>query len=283
MSTQHCECINIGEKKVENEEGIEKLFFELASESRMSILRQLNERSWKMHELGESLDLTTTETFRQLQRLSKTSFVSKNVDGSYSLTSFGKLVLFLSPSFEFVLKHKRYFLEHDIWQLPSEFILRIGELNSGILETELSKVVKRIEEIMKDAEDHIWTLTRQVFAAHAYVLEEKLQEGVNFRSLHPEGMIPIEIDYPQFKDNIERRYLPKITEVMVITEKEAMLALQLMDGNFDFAAFFGKDRIFKKWATDLYLHYWEKSFNQEKNPRKRKTGQADEIGKPLKK
>jgi predicted transcriptional regulator len=242
---------------VENQEGIEKLFFELASESRMSILLKLHERSWKMRELGESLDLTTTEAFRQLQRLSKASFVSKNVDGSYSLTPFGKLVLFLSPSFEFIFKHKQYFLEHDIWQLPSEFIFRIGELNRGILKTELSEVVKLIEEMIKDAEDHIWTLTRQVFAVHARAIEERFQEGVKFRSLHPKGMIPTEIDYAEFKHYIERRYLPKISEVVVVTEKEAMLALPLMDGNLDFAAFFGKDSNFKKWVADLYMHYWE--------------------------
>lgn len=244
-------------RKVGKREEIEKLFFELASESRIDILRQLFDRSWKMHELGESLDLTSTETFRQLQRLSKASFVSKNVDGSYSLTSFGRLVLHLSSSFEFIFRHKQYFLEHDIWQLSPEFIFRIGELKGGILKTELSEVVKMIEEMMRNAEGHIWTLTRQVFAAHAYALEERLQEGVKFRSLHPMAMLPTEIDYSQFKDRIERRYLPKITEVMVITEKEAMFALQLMDGNFDFAAFFGKDPIFKKWATDLYLHYWQ--------------------------
>ena len=231
-------------RKVGNREAIERLFFELASESRMSILSQLQNRSWKMHELGESIDLTTTETFRQLQRLSKASFVSKNVDGTYGLTSFGRLVLFLSPSFEFILKHKQYFLEHDVWQLPPEFIFRIGELDSGILKKKFSEVVKLIEEMMKNAEDQIWTLTRQVFAAHAYALEERLQSGVKFKSLHPEGMIPTEIDYPQFKDRIERRYLPKITEVMVITEKKqcwvyslwmAILILQLSSAKIPFS------------------------------------------------
>lgn len=90
---------------MENQPDIQKLFFELASESRISILRALNEKRWKMNALARKLDLTTTETFRQLQRLSEALFVSKDSDGYYNLTSFGKLVLFLSPSFEFILKH----------------------------------------------------------------------------------------------------------------------------------------------------------------------------------
>ena len=241
---------------MENQEGVEALFFELASESRRRIMRELNKQSLKMKDIGRKLDLTTTETFRQLQRLSKTSFVTKNVDGTYSLTSFGKLVLFLSPSFEFILKHKQYFLEHDIWQLPPEFIFRVGELNKGTF-TEQFEAVKRVEEMIKDAEEHIWTLTRQVFAVHGRAVEERLKDGIKFRSLHPKAMVSTELEYPEFKHCIERRYLPEISEVLVITEKEAMVALPLTSGNPDVAAFFGKDPSFKKWATDLYTHYWK--------------------------
>jgi hypothetical protein len=47
---------------MENQEGIEKLFFELASESRLGILRKLMEKDWKMNEdeVARKLDLTTT-------------------------------------------------------------------------------------------------------------------------------------------------------------------------------------------------------------------------------
>ena len=44
-----------------------------------------------------------------------------------------------------------------------------------------------------------------------------------------------------------------------------MLGLQFMDGNFDFAAFFGKDPIFKKWATDLYQYYWKQGKAKDNN------------------
>jgi predicted transcriptional regulator len=249
---------------MENQERIEALFFELASESRMGILRELKKQSLKMNDLGRKLDLTTTETFRQLQRLSKTSFVTKNVDGTYSLTHFGKLVLFLSPSFEFILKHKQYFLEHDIWQLPPEFIFRIGELNKGTF-TEQFEAIKRVEEMIEDAEEHIWTLTSQVFAVHGRAVEERFKDGIKFRSLHPKAMVSTELEYPEFKHCIERRYLPEITEVLVVTEKEAMFALPLASGNPDVAAFFGKDPSFRKWATDFYLHYWKQGVTLHKD------------------
>jgi predicted transcriptional regulator len=241
---------------VENQQGIDKLFFELASESRIGILRQLQKRSWKMHELGESLDLTSTETFRQLQRLSKEAFAAKDADGNYSLTPFGELVLFLSPAFEFIFRHRQYFLEHDIWQLPTEYIFRIGELNSGALCTSLPEVVKHVEEMIKNADEHIWTFTSQVFLAHGRAVEERCREGVKFRSLHPKEMLASELEYPEISHCIERRYLPKVSGVLVVTEKEAMVALPFIGGNLDIAAFFGSDAAFRGWACDLYMHFW---------------------------
>jgi len=51
--------------------GLEKLFFELASESRLGILTELQKHDAKMPEIARKLDLTNTETFRQLQRLNE--------------------------------------------------------------------------------------------------------------------------------------------------------------------------------------------------------------------
>ena len=101
-----------------NNEKIEKLFFELASESRLSILHELQNENLKMHEIARRLDVTATEAFRQLQRLSKALLVQKQPEGTFAITFYGKLVLHLSSSFEFVSKHREYFLTHDVWQIP---------------------------------------------------------------------------------------------------------------------------------------------------------------------
>lgn len=252
---------------MENQPDIQKLFFELASESRISILRKLNDKRWKMNDLARKLDLTTTETFRQLQRLSEALFVSKDSDGYYNLTPFGKLVLFLSPSFEFVLKHSKYFLEHDVWSLPSEFILRIGELNNGILKSNISEVVEETANIIKNAEEHVWTMTNQVLAPHGNAVKEKLSSGIMFRSLHPKDMLAVEMDYSEFGDCVQRRYLQETPVIMVITEKRAIICFPFIGGNPDIAAFISEDPTFKKWTTDLYQHYWEQAKTITKSPK----------------
>lgn len=67
-------------------DGLDKLLFELASESRLGILDTLQSRSLRMQEVARTLDLASTDAFRQLQRLSDALLISKQPDGSYTIT-----------------------------------------------------------------------------------------------------------------------------------------------------------------------------------------------------
>jgi predicted transcriptional regulator len=76
-------------RKLENQEPIERLYFELASESRLSILQEISKQDGKMREIARKLELTTTETFRQLQRLNDALLVQKKPEGTYAIRSTG--------------------------------------------------------------------------------------------------------------------------------------------------------------------------------------------------
>jgi predicted transcriptional regulator len=114
-------------------EGIERLLFDLASENRLGILKALSQSRLKMAEVARRLDLTATENFRQLQRLSEAKLIQKLPNGEHTLTQYGKLTLHLLLALEFTHKHRDYFLTHDIWRLPSPFVNRIGELTGAAL------------------------------------------------------------------------------------------------------------------------------------------------------
>jgi predicted transcriptional regulator len=53
------------------EKRLDQLFYELASEDRLAILRELCSSSMKMQDIARKLDLTATEASRQLQRMSQ--------------------------------------------------------------------------------------------------------------------------------------------------------------------------------------------------------------------
>ncbi len=75
-----------------------KLFFELASDSRLSILYALQSESLKLQDVARRLDVTATEAFRQLERLGAALIVARQPEGLHDLSlwaNFSKVVRFL--------------------------------------------------------------------------------------------------------------------------------------------------------------------------------------------
>ena len=195
---------------MENPAGIESLFFELASESRLGILRELNMKNWKMNDLARKLDLTTTETFRQLQRLNEALLVQKQIGGTYAITLYGKLVLQLSPSLEFVFKHNEYFSTHDIGGLPYQFRNRIGELSGANLNMNAVENLNKVGQIVGEAEQYMWGLREGLGIESMFpIFYEQMRKGIKFRELFPESDLATYMIGPEMDRRIEGRVLPR--------------------------------------------------------------------------
>ena len=257
-SKQQCEDFSIGDRKMENDEGIEKLFFELASESRLSILRELQTENLKMTEIARRLDVTATEAFRQLQRLSEAMLVQKQPEGTFAITQYGKLVLHLSSSFKFVSKHKEYFLTHDVWRLPLQFVNRIGELSQTKLIMDAMENINRGERMFMEAEQYAWALAEgRVPELMDPIMTEKIGKGLKLKMLIPESDLPA---VPATKTpNVELRGISDIPAIIAVTEKEASICFRFIEGRMDYAGFSGNDPAFLNWVKDLFLYYWEKA------------------------
>jgi len=243
---------------LENPAGIESLFFELASDSRLGILRQLNEKNWKMNDLARKLDLTTTETFRQLQRLSESLLVKKQLDATYTISLYGALVLQLTPSLEFVFKHKEYFSTHDLRPLPYQFINRIGELSKADLRMNIMENINTSERITREAQEYMWGGGAEEPLNIGSIINEKILKGVKFRFLFPEKFIPKQSPSPEKARSVKLRIMDDIPVNFVLTEKEAGISFNLAGGRADYAGFVSKDPVFLNWIKDLFLYYWKK-------------------------
>jgi predicted transcriptional regulator len=257
-SKQQCEDFSIGDKNMEND-GVEKLFFELASESRLSILRELQTENLKMQEIARRLDVTATEAFRQLQRLSEALLVQKQPEGTFAITQYGRLVLQLSSSLDFVFKHKNYFLTHDVWLLPYQSVNRIGELSQTNLIMDTMESINKGQRMFIEAEQYAWGLVEHGRGPELMspVMNERIRKGVKVKMLIPESFLPTAIP-PVKAPNYEVRGLSDIPAIMAVTEKEAAICFRLVDGRMDYAGFYGKDTIFLNWVKDLFLYYWDK-------------------------
>lgn len=237
---------------MEEQEGVEKLHFELASEVRLGILRALQSDRLKMQEVARRVGLTATEAVRQLKRLSDAHLVEKQPEGSYAVTQYGKLVLQLSSSLDFVFAHRRYFLTHDVWRIPSQFVDRLSELSKTELKANTMESISAIERMVGGAKDHVWGIGEGRFTeTMGRTGAEQVSRGIEYRVITP---LP-----PARLKGMESRSLSDVPALVALTENEAAVCFPRTEGGADYTGFFGKDSAFLNWVKDLFLYYWEKS------------------------
>ena len=245
-----------GETSAEND-GLDRLFYELASESRLDILKALQAKNYRMQELARKLDLTDTEAFRQLQRLSESQLIQKLPEGAYAITEYGKLIMRFSESFEFAFKFKQTLLTRNIWRIPDQFINRLGELSQVQLGTDAVEMMNNAAQLFEAAEKYIWLIGQKPLGFLDVKAAEILQKGVTIKLVFDEGSRKFFEKIPDVKDHFEKRVVPTVPAVLLMSEKFAGLSVLSIDGRSDSAVFYGNDAKFLKWASDLFLYYWE--------------------------
>lgn len=244
---------------MKDHEVLGKLFFELASESRLGILRELQVQGLRMQEIARKLDITDTETCRQLQRLGKARLIQKQPDGTYRLTTYAKLVLDISSPLDFISRYRKYFLVHNAFLLPIEFRARLAELSeSKLISITLDHINKTTEMFLK-AQKRIDSVVLGGMAL-IEILRQRSQEGVKIRWLMQESFIP---KAPQVLSSWQKlpeiRTTPSALGYIVVTDKAASLTIRKNDGAMSYSSFYGEDASFLKWAEDLFTYEWQKA------------------------
>lgn len=240
---------------------MEKLFFELASESRLNILRELQKGNLKMQEIARRLDVTATEAFRQLERLSGPLLVQRQPEGTFAITQYGKLMLEFSASMEFLFKHREYFSTHDVLTLPREFVNRLGALSQTILIMDTVESLNKGQRMFMEAEQFGWALAEgHIPAFIGPIMAERAKKGLKQKFLVPENILAVNAGSSSaVPKNTEIRCLPEIPMIVGLTEKEAAACFRVVGGRMDYAGFYGKDPVFLNWAKDLFLYYWDRA------------------------
>jgi predicted transcriptional regulator len=244
--------------KIATEQGLDRLFYELASESRLSILRTLETKNYRMQEIARRLDLTDTEAFRQLQRLSEVQLIQKQPDGAYTISEYGRLILRFSTSFEFAFKFKQCLLTRNIWLLPDQFINRLGELSQANLSTNNLEMINKLELLISNAEKYLWIIGERPLSFIDAKTFEKLQSGLSIRLLFDETGRKYFENLPEMKGVFEKKVIPVIPVTLVMNENFAGINLLSIDGRGDSVTFYGNDPKLVGWANDLFCYYWER-------------------------
>lgn len=251
----------------QNMENYAKYFLEISSEQRLKIIQIINEEQITLSELAKRLDATTPEVHRNLDRLEKSGFLVKTAKGHFALTTLGQMVLSIIPNITFIIKNKKYFVEHPINSLPQKFISRLGELIECKLLTSYVNTFESWKDIYENSEEYIYNILYDVpyFDDFVKPIHEKLSNGVKVKSIFYEKAIisstrnDIIKKFKKHIDNgdIQRKMTKTVGAAVVLNEKQACLIFPNSDGKIDVGfSFTSKDPLFHEWCYDFFNYTW---------------------------
>jgi len=248
------------EKSVQPEESAAELFFQLASIDRKLILSELQSESLHLNEIAKRLNMTATETLRQLQRMTGACLLEKLPDGKYKLTPYAKIVLETSASLDFMSRFRDFFMTHDATLLPPEFRFRLAELSGCMLLPTAVDTFNTVTGMLRSAREKIDGTIEVGFATQLEVMEQRIEEGVKVRWLLQESYLPKAREVLRsMKKFPEMRHTPWLWGHLYQNEAAADVQLRQIDGTQDYLSFHGKDPQFLRWAEDFFEYEWKRA------------------------
>ena len=113
--------------------------------------------------------------------------------------------------------------------------------------------------MLQEASEYIWIMSDQILTSTVPIIVERMKRGVEFRFIFPATIVPPPGVKPE--PGAKKRMLPKVEEVISMTEKEAMFGFPDLNGKMDYALLIGKDSNSHKYCKDLFLYRWEKAIS----------------------
>jgi predicted transcriptional regulator len=246
----------------------EKTFFELASEQRLAIVFQLNNKSAKISQLAKDLDITMQEVHRNVSRLQDAGLIEKDPEGIFSLTTFGNTIIKQIPTFNYLSKYKEYFSEHILGELPIKFIMRLGALDKCEFIKGIVAILERWKDIYRQADQYIYEIVPQVPIDLIEPAVTRIKEkAVKYSYVFPENVIipkgrkellkKLGHNELLSKGAIERRMVESVQVAVILNEKQASVLFPTQKGETDMNMMFvSPDPIFHEWCLDYFRYRW---------------------------
>ena len=240
---------------------------DLASPQRLEILFKLLEKSSTPTSIAKEIGATKQEVHRNFGRLEDSGLIKKNVNGKYSLTTFGETVCTQVPSLVFFSQNREYFEEHSFGEVPHKFRMRCGQLVKGQHIKGFSKVIEQWKNIYKNSDEYIYELLSEVPLDLIEPLIKKVKKIVKFNYIFSESAVvpkgrkallkKLGFDKLMEKGLIERKMAKNVQTVVVLNEKEACVLFPTLDGESDLSEmFYSDDPMFHEWCLDYFRYCW---------------------------
>jgi predicted transcriptional regulator len=250
------------------------LYFELSNEERLKILYLLNEKPNTLTGLSDELGIRNQQCSRHLTRLTENGLIRKTVEGGYSITEYGSVILRLQPTLDFLTKHSEYFQEHSTIGIPETSLATIGLMKEANIVRDLNLALFTIERIIEESETALYEVTNQFHVNTIKPRNQALKRRVKLRSIESyDTVMPGAIrewfrtnpDYvttsydAREKGLVHEKVVSSLSYLMHMSEKEAFVAFPDINGGFDHIGFTSKDPDFLLWCRTLFDSTWKQS------------------------
>lgn len=248
-------------------EGVGSLFFELAGDLRLSMLARLNEKDCRLSQLATELGATMQEAHRNMTRLVASGMVSKGREGELVLTSYGRTVVSLVPSYEFLYRNREFFLEHSLGDLPVRFVQRMGAFRGCEIVHGVMAILQRWKHLYSESEQFIKEIMAQVPLDLIETISSRVDKGVKFsyifssNAVVPKGRMQLlqKVGWRNFisKGSVERKMLPDVKVMAIFNEKHGCVMFPNQKGEPDLnVMFYGGAPNFLEWCSDFFDYQW---------------------------
>jgi predicted transcriptional regulator len=101
------------------------------------------------------------------------------------------MTLLQIPYFDFLKSNKKYFEEHSLKKsnIPSKFLLRIGELQNCEVVESVTLVLQRLKKLEASANKTLKVLVSQAWPEEGLIFVEKARQGVKIMTIAGHNMI----------------------------------------------------------------------------------------------
>jgi predicted transcriptional regulator len=246
-------------------------FLELASEQRIEIIKLLTKQNERLTNIAKTVDATAPEVHRNLDRLIQTKIIKKNSDGSFCLTTIGKIISTQIPLLEFLSENKKYFESHSTENIPEKFVQRFGSLANSKLLSSYMKILDKWKEIHANSNKYVFNLLVEVPYSYDLfsIIDDRLNHGVKIKSIFSESTNvskerKLTLEKHHIKKHISEgkieRRMGNFSIVLLVNEKEALLMFPSITGETDMSkGFFSDDASFHEWCVDYFEYCWGNS------------------------
>ena len=204
----------------------------------------------RISSLARELEITAQDAFRNINRLLETGLVRRKGEGgvgeagggALQLTELGRLVIKQIPYFVVLNKHRKFFEDHTIKDIPDKFVQRIGALQNCEVVENVTPVFERLKKLESGAKEYLRIMVSQAWPEEGKILAERAMNGVEVCSIFGRNTVfPKEvietvrptIDGLQKSGKIKGKMLDTINIALYLSESQSAAMFPNVKGEVD--------------------------------------------------